>query len=282
MIRRSARVLAAACAGWLVVACLDVASPVKGISAISPVLLPTPSVVVNDTMRDIAGNVTPLHVLVYGPNGDTLPHDQFKVSFVAIDTSGNLIVNDTGLAYAKDDSLSPTAQVVAQVTMSNGGGTIQALAVPLPVVPVPAAANRDSGFTFQPPFSAADTLSSTLISPPLTVRVFSGTSTAVPSYPVIFTIVQQPNRFSYNGPLVVLTNSAGRDTTVGITGTSGQAQVFLRFRPSAATNEQLSALFSKPDTVVVRAQVRYRKGQVAVTPSDSFVILIQPGAAKIQ
>ena len=274
---RSARVLAAACAGWLVVACLDVASPVKGISGISPVLLPTPSVVVGDSMRDTAGNVMPLHVLVYGPNGDTLPSREFKVSFVAIDTSGGLIVDDTGGAFGKN--LSPTAQAVAQVSVQNGGGTIQALAVPLPVVPVPTSANRDSGFTFTPPFTATDTLSSTLISKPLTVTVFSGTSTPVQSYPVIFKIVQPPSRFQYNGPLVELTNSSGRDTTVAITGTSGQAQIYLRFRPSAATQDQLAQLNVTPDTVIVHFAVRYKGTPLsAVTPSDSFVILVRPGA----
>jgi hypothetical protein len=249
--------------------------------AISPVLLPTPSVVVRDTMRDLAGGVTLLRVRVYGPNGDTLPPDQFNVSFAAIDTSGNLIVTPTGLAYAKDDALSPTAQVIAQVTMLNGGGTIQALPVSLPVVPQPQSANRDSGFTFTPPFSATDTLSPLLISKqPLTVNVFSGSSTPVQSYPVVYTITSLPPP-GFNGPLVQLTNSSGRDTNVAITNASGQAQIFLRFRPSAGTRDQLAVLNVTPATVIVHFVVPYHGRPVSrVTPTDSFVILVRPGTTQ--
>lgn len=280
MIRRPARVIAAACAVWAVVACLDVASPVKGISAISPVLLPTPSVVLHDSMRDTGGRVMPLRVQVYAPNGDTLPSQQFKVTFVEIDTSNALILDDTGGVVGK--KISPTVQVVAKVTFLAGGGNIQTLSVSLPVVPQPTSATRDSDFTFTPPFSATDTLSSLLISKPLSVTVYSGTSAPVQSYPVLFDRVVYPHRFQYKGHLVELTNGVGRDTTVAVTGSGGAAQIYLRFRPSAATADQLAQLDVTPDTVIVHVKVRYgESGLVPVAPSDSFVILVRPGA-KIQ
>lgn len=275
MMRRPAAVVCAAGALWLVVACLDVASPVKGITAISPVLLPTPSVVVGDDMRDTAGTIRPLSVVVYGPHGDTVT--DALVKFFAIDSTGGLIV-DSLSGQVHGHKISPTASVVARVTPASGSGSIQTLTVALPVVPVPDSATKDTNFTFVPSIGGSDTLGSVLISKPLTVTVDADTGVgvvvSVQSYPVLFTLTQPADSAQFNGPLVVLTNSAGRDTTVAVTNSSGQAQIYLRFRQTAVTPGQVGNLILHPDTVVVKVRVRYQNSFLNVTPADSFVIAV--------
>src|SRR5690349_14836178 len=123
MSRRPLRILAAAGAAWLVVACLDVSSPVFGISSISSILLPSPSIIVGDSLRDTAGVAQPVSVTVYGPNGDTLAG--VPIQFVAVDSTNRLRVNSaTGFA-AGFDSASPLAKVVATVSSPKNGGFLQ-------------------------------------------------------------------------------------------------------------------------------------------------------------
>lgn len=273
MIRRPVVVLCGAGILWLAVACLDVSSPVKGISAISPVILPTPSVVVGDVMRDTSGAIRPLSVVVYGPNGDTVRDAIIK--FFAIDSSHGLFV-DSLTGAVRGDALSPTASVVARVTPASGSGLIQTLNVALPVVPVPDSAIRDTtDSTFVATVGQTDTLASPLISKPLIVTVKSAAGVAVQSYPVIFKLTQPPDSAQFNGPLVVLTNSAGRDTTVGITNSSGQALIYLRFRQTAINPDQLGVLLLHPDTVQVKFLVRSKGDTLTkVTPSNTFVISV--------
>src|SRR5690348_17857906 len=109
MSRRPLRIVVAAGVAWVVVACLDVSSPVFGISSISTILLPSPSVIVGDSLRDTAGKVQPVAVTVYGPNGDTIT--DATIQFVAVDSTNRLRVNTaTGFA-AGFDSASPLAKV---------------------------------------------------------------------------------------------------------------------------------------------------------------------------
>src|SRR3954466_7367762 len=100
MRQRPLTLLATVGALWLVVACLDVSSPVSGILAITPVLLPTPSVVVGDVSRDTPGAPAPLRVLAFGPHGDTLKASDINVVFIAIDSTQQLTVDSlTGVAH---------------------------------------------------------------------------------------------------------------------------------------------------------------------------------------
>src|SRR2546421_9834398 len=132
--RGPGRVLAGAAALWIFVACLDVTSPVTGIASITSVLLPSPSVVEHDVSRDTIGQVRPLQVFAFAPNGDTVR--DAVVRFFAIDSTRKLRVDSlTGIAAG--DSLSPFARVVARVTPANGKGIVQRATVPLREWPRP-------------------------------------------------------------------------------------------------------------------------------------------------
>jgi len=84
---------------WLMASCLDVPAPEGGILALSPVRLPSPGLVVGDTMRDSTGLAAPLRVVAYDAAGQPVP--DAAVTFIVIDTmpaahlSGALLIGDT-------------------------------------------------------------------------------------------------------------------------------------------------------------------------------------------
>lgn len=273
MSRRSLGPMAVVAAAWIIVACLDISSPVTGISAITSVLLPTPSVVVNDRLRDTSGAVQRLVVYAFAPNGDTVR--DVTIRYFAIDSTKMLRVDSiTGDAYG--DGLSPLAKVVARVTPANGKGVIQTPQVPLPVVPTPVGATKSDAlieFPFDP--TTLDTLGSGVLSPSLDVKVIGTTAdTTIQSYVVSYKIVRMPAAKNAGEPTVRILDRTGNDSTIAITSSSGIASRQLRVRLSAIPD----ALRFPPatDTVVVQVQVRFQNKLLPVTPSDSFKLVLRP------
>lgn len=92
------------------VACFSIDGPPGGITSISAVVAPSPSVVVNDVMRDSAGNPAALRVFAFDESGDTI--QTLEPSFVVLDPG--LTIDDTGLVHG--DSVRPNGpRVVATV-----------------------------------------------------------------------------------------------------------------------------------------------------------------------
>ena len=271
MRRRSVATVAAIGAAWLAVACLDISSPVTGISSITTVLLPTPSVVVNDSLRDTLGFAQPLVVYAFAPNGDTVR--DVTVRYFAIDPTQKLHV-DSMSGYAWGDSLSPLAKVVARVTPASGKGVIQTLQVALPVVPTPVEATTADAlidFPFDP--TTVDTLASGVLSPGLEVKVVGDADTPIDSYVVSYKIVRMPS--SETGePTVRILDRSGNDSTIAVTSSGGVASRQLRVRLSAIPN----VLRGPPatDTVVVQVRVLYQGKPLPVKPSDSFTLVLRP------
>ena len=83
MIRRIATSLFVV-AGLVAMACIDM-SPPKGPASISSLLLPSPSVVVGDSMRDSLGVVAPLRILAYDANN--VPLTNVATLFFITDTA---------------------------------------------------------------------------------------------------------------------------------------------------------------------------------------------------
>ena len=273
MSRRSLGSIAVVAAAWLAVACLDISSPVTGITAITSVLLPTPSVVENDSLRDTSGRVQPLVVHAFGPNGEQLPDADITVRYFAIDSSQKLHV-DSVTGFAWGDSLSPLAKVVARVTPANGKGTLQTLQVPLPVVPTPVGATKVDNlieFPFNP--GTLDTLGSAVLSPSLDVKVVGDNDTPVQSYVVSYKIVRMPASKTAGEPTVRILDRSGNDSTIAVTSSSGIASRQLRVR-LAAIQDPLR-FGTATDTVVVQVRVLYQGNPLTVTPSDSFKLVLR-------
>ena len=272
MRRRSLGAVAAVAATWLAVACLDISSPVTGIAAITTVLLPTPSVVVNDCMRDTTGDVKPLAVYAFAPNGDTVK--DVVVRYFAIDSTQKLRVDSiTGIACG--DSLSPLAKVVARVTPADGKGTIQTLQVPLPVVPTPVGATKADAlidYPFDP--TTLDTLGSAVLSPSLDVKVVGANDTPIQSYVVSYKIVRMPTSKIAGEPTVRILDKTGNDSAIAITSSSGIASRQLRVRLTAIPD--VLRIPPATDTVVVQVRVLFQGQPLLVTPSDSFKLVLRP------
>lgn len=272
MNRRSLGAVAALAAAWLAVACLEISSPVTGISAITTVLLPTPSVVVNDVLRDTLGAPASLAVYAFAPNGDTVR--DVVIRYFAIDSTHKLHV-DSMTGNARGDSLSPFAKVVARVTPVNGKGTIQTLQVPLPVVPTPIGVTKADAlidFPFNP--TTLDTLGSGVLSPTLDVTVVGKADTTIQSYIVSYKIVRMPTSKILGEPTVRILDRTGNDSTIAVTSSSGVASRQLRVRLIAIPD----VLRSPPatDTVVVQVRVLFQGRPLPVTPSDSFKLVLRP------
>jgi hypothetical protein len=255
---------------WSATSCLDITSNVPQIGAITPVILPSPSVVVGDVSRDTGGRAAPLQIVALDTRGDTLR--DVIVKFYAVDSTGGLVV-DSLTGFAHGAALSPSAAVVASVQQSNGvGGFIQTPTIALPVVPVPVRALRgpDTTFVFNP--FAADTLS--FLSPPLTVTV-QATDTVVQKYVVSYRIAYAPPvKPGGTGPTLVLRGN-GADSTVAVTNASGQGSLQLQLRPSAISLDLLQG--NTTDSAVVVVRVQYQGNTLPILPDSVFVIPIKAG-----
>ena len=257
--------LAAFAAPAAAVACLDIASPVTGIASITPIIAPTPSVVVNDSTRDTNGIPQPLRVIAFAPNGDTVR--DARVVFFAIDSTRKLRVDSlTGIAHG--DGLSPNAQVVARVSPANGSGSIQTFALALPVVPIPRRLSKETDVTLFEFTASTDTLSSNLRSPALTVKVRGASDTIVTHYLVSYEIVTPPPSTT-SEPSVVLVKDDGRVSTLDTTDVNGSATRYLRVRPSAIEGEVLVG--TKTVTAVVRVHAKYLGAPLTDSPVEFTV-----------
>src|SRR5216110_2295736 len=90
---------AVAIAATIGVSCIDMSSPVGGVASISNLVLPSPSVVRGDTMRDSTGKATPLRARLLDGKGDTVRDT--RVTFFVLDKGAH--VDTAGLLYG--DSL---------------------------------------------------------------------------------------------------------------------------------------------------------------------------------
>jgi len=255
---------------WLAASCLDISSPVSGIVAITPVIAPTPSVVTGDVSRDSLGEIKPLRVYAFAPNGDTVK--DAVVRFISTDTTGQLKV-DSVSGIATGGNVSLIASVIARVSPANGSGFLETPRLLLPVVPVPitiALGSNPGTFTFDA--LQTDTLSSSLLSPSLTATVRSDPDTVeVPSYLVSYELIDWPGKGQPGLPSVLLVNDNNRPSMVDTTDGQGNASRKLRVRLQSMPT---AVLTGGTDTAIVRVTVRYRG---APRPPKDFIVPIRGG-----
>ncbi len=250
MIRRE--VLVAVLAATLSAACTDISENDSAALSIELNVLPSPSVVVGDSMRDTIGVIAVPTVHVFNYKGEEIAPDD--VRFYAPDP-GVSIDSVTGVISA--DSLRTTpARIVAAV------GSLQALQtinVTLRPENVAAVTGRD---TLQ--YSLLD---STLnVSTELTVKVTHGTppaDSAVRSYVVSFAVV------SGGDPQLAELVNGGKASVVDTTDASGVAGRAVRVRPVHLT--------ATVDSVIINATVKYRGEPVSGSPVR-LVVELKPGS----
>lgn len=234
-------------AGAALISCVELSGPSSGLSAISPIIVAWPSVVVNDQLRDSLGAVAPLRVDVFDGEGNEV--DDAEVRFIALDTG--LTVGLDGIVVGTRIRTSP-ARVVAQVR--RGGDVLQTPEVNVDVVPQPDSVSPTHDTTF-----AAKTFSITdpaaVTSDPLGVMVLSrgtggGGAVGVRSWIVRYEILAQPP--GQNGqPTALFTGAGEARVTYDTTDATGAA----KDRTIAFQRSRLTTALGRHE-VSVRAIIR--------------------------
>ena len=236
-----------------VVGCTDLSGSKAAVLSIQFDTLPSPSVVVGDTLRDTTGAVIRPVVHAFDFDGnEIIPAPVFFVS----PDSGVSVDSATGIVVA--DSLRSTpARIVATV------GTLQAIQrVNLTLRP-------DTVFALD----GLDTLLYSIIdttldvSKPLTVQLRHGVApddSAVTSYIVSFAIVSQPQP-----NLADLVNDAGKLSLVDTTDASGIAGRKIRLHPGGLSST------TQVDSIIVNATAKLRGVPVSGSPVR-LVLVFQP------
>jgi hypothetical protein len=209
-----------------------------------------PSIVSGDSLRDIEGNAIALRAVAYNLDGRALP--DAAVSYIVIDTSGALVVDQTTGHLVASGTKRGTARIVA------AAGSLQSAPITIEIVPPPARAAQSGAIdTLKYSFSALNT------SGPLRVIVTRDSANApVPRYLVRFRL----ERLADTVIARLIDDAARRSpldptgaTSIDTTGTDGIASRQIRLTPNASLNAAL-------DSVIVLADVRLRGAPVTGSP----------------
>jgi hypothetical protein len=250
MMRRGA--FGAALATALAVACTKISDNASTALSIQLDALPSPSVVVGDSLRDTTGAIVVPVVHLFNYQGEEIAPD--AVRFYSADRGVSV---DSITGVIRGDSLRSTpARIVAAV------GSLQALqSIEVTLRPdnIAAVTGRD---TLQ--YSLVD---STLnVSAQLTVKVTHGrpvADSAVKSYIVSFAVV------SGGDPRLAELVNGTKPSAVDTTDASGVAGRAIRLRPVY--------LPATVDSVIVNATVKYRGTQVSGSPVR-LVVEVKPSS----
>jgi hypothetical protein len=248
MMRRS--VVGAVLAACFGAACVKITDNSTSVLSIQFDSLPSPSVVLGDSLRDTTGAVVAPTVHAFNYQGEAIASP--SVRFYAPDP-GVSVDSITGVISA--DSLRSTpARIVATVGELQAVRTIDVTLSPDLVVAVEGRRTLE--------YSRIDTTDN--VSDELTVKVTHGTApadSAVRSYIVSFAVV------SGGDPRLAELVSGRTVSPIDTTDVSGVAGRAVRIRPLY--------LLADVDSVIVNATVKYRGTPVAGSPVR-LVVVLQP------
>jgi hypothetical protein len=253
VIRRfvSTLVLVAIAAG---VACIDMSAP-KGPASISALQLPSPSVVVGDTMRDSNGVAAPLRVIAFDANGNRL--GEVAADFFITDTGRVAHIGGTTLV---GDQLG-TVHVIGQI------GALQTPAVTIPVTVAPT--------NISPSTTPIDTLTvpitgdsaTSMASSVLAVTLHGANDSTAQGFIVKYAIVYAPlTKAGATSPAVYLADDLGHIASSDTSDASGASRKLTINSTFLADNALTAGTGTKIDSAVVNASVFYRGVLVPNSP----------------
>jgi hypothetical protein len=223
--------------GWWLLSCRDIPAPEGGVFAVSRVLLPSPGLVVGDTMRDSTGLATPLRMLAYGIDGKPIMPEP-TVVFTTLDTlsqiDGALLM---GKAVGTSRVVGTTAGLQSKVD------TLYVTLEPDTLIAADSAVHHVK-------YSLQNGDTSIAIAE-LAARAIHRPTTSVQAVIVQYKVERAPNGKSGAGPTALFSNkssSAARDTTDA----SGRSGVSARIRILALANT------TQGDTAIFSATASYR------------------------
>jgi hypothetical protein len=242
------------------VACIDMSAP-KGPASISILLLPSPSVVAGDVMRDSNGAPAPLTLVAYDGNGAPVGGltSQFftdSVRYAHLNSSNVLTGDSIGISH-----------IVGQI------GSLQT-----DVTPVPVTASPDTFFVSARPDTLFASLgvdsSSSLGIAPLGVSLRSAAQSAVTGFVVKYVLKSAPAASATaTSPAVFLIGDNSKISLTDTTDVSGNASRSLIVNVRNLGDLALIA-GTKIDSAVVQAFTSYKGVPVKGSPV-TFTVLIR-------
>ncbi|MEO8192810.1 MAG: hypothetical protein ABI681_03090 [Gemmatimonadales bacterium] len=245
-----AAALALAAGAILTAACVDIPTGASEVLSFQFNPLPSPAVVVGDTLRDSSGAVAPLTVTAYNYNGEIATDPPIRYSSL---DRGIRVDSLTGIVIG--DSVRSAGRILA--TVKGFTGTVS-LAVTLRPDTVIESNARDS-------LSYSLTDSTANVSNAIGIRVIHGPvagDSSVASWVVRFRITSPTDTV-----LARLVNESGIRSAVDTTDAGGVASRKIRLDPT-----RLTALV---DSVIVQASVAYRGQDVRGSPLR-LVLKVKP------
>ncbi len=263
--RRAVPILALA-AATLTISCIELTIDGSALGSVEFVQLPSPSIVVGDTLRDSSGNAFQLATRVYLADGTETT--TFPVTYVLLDTFADLKGDYLIARSSLDLGTVPKQRIAATV------GGLQSLVRTVVVVPRPdslrAVGPLVDTIEYRTPSTAADT------SVALAVRVVTGSTTllaGVRDYVVTYRLRRPDSSIvpaADTSRNFWLLGTGDRATAIDTTDASGNASRRLRFR--------LRAGQAAIDTMLVEAEARLGARLLPGSPVR-FTVLIQPRPA---
>ncbi|MEO5588668.1 MAG: hypothetical protein ABIS03_03700 [Gemmatimonadaceae bacterium] len=230
-------------------ACVDIPTGSDEVLSLQIGPLPSPSVVVRDTLRDTLGVIQPIPFRAFNYSGNEIPGATAR--FNSLDRAIR-VDSITGIVIA--DSVRATTRILARVQ-----GITASFSIPVTLRPdtVTGSNARDSLA-----YSLIDTAN---VSNGIGIRVLHGLTTSdssVASYLVSFRIVSPTDTL-----LARLVNERGTRSSLDTTDAGGIATRRIRL--------DVSRLTSLVDSVVVQATVKYRGVNVRGSPAR-LVLKVKP------
>jgi hypothetical protein len=239
-------------------ACVDMSAP-DGAASISALLLPSPSVVVGDTMRDSTGAAGSLRVIAYDAN--STPISGLATSFFVTDTAKLAhIANSSFLIGDKQG----TVHVIGQVT------GVQTVAVPISVTVAPAkfALSTTPALpdTFVVPFAGStDTTSTSTGTQAIAVTLKGVGDTATVGFIVKYELVSAPaTKTGSSSPAVFIVGDAAKPSLADTTDAIGASRSVIV--KSALLADPALQSGSRSDSVVVLVSTFYKGKPVSGSP----------------
>jgi hypothetical protein len=226
------------------IACVDTSAPKGGVVSISALLLPSPSVVKGDAMRDSTGAPAPLRVTAYDDRNQ--PVAGLQSDFFILDRGAHFQPVDILVG----DSLS-TVRVVGTI------GGLQTIPTPVIVTVAPVKVVSSGKIDTMRVRASADT--SRNLSAPLSVTLSGAADTAVVGFVVRYRVLYAPASLPNAPPTVYIADQSGRPMSNDTTDATGKA-----VRRRAAF--RISSLGATLDSVVVEASVSYKGAPVTGSP----------------
>lgn len=234
----------------LLAACVEIPTGADDVLSLEINSLPSPSVVVGDTLRDSTGVIAPVRITAFNFSGEEIATPTAR--FFAVDR-GIRVDSLTGIV--RGDSVRTTARIL--VSLEGLNATVP-IAVTLRPDTVTLSNGRDSLS-----YSLTDTAAN--VSPAIGVKVFHGVvaaDSAVASYFVGFRIVSPATV-----GLAQLVDDNRRASSSDTTDASGIASRRIKLDPAK--------LSTVTDSVIVEASVKYRGLNIKGSPAK-LVLKVKP------